>query len=647
MARAIPILILVLLAVTVPKSVLAATPQKRILYIASYHTQKDEWTAGIQAGISSVLSRRSDIVLKTHNMDTRLVHTEAEKIIAAGMAREEIGRWRPDLVIISDDNAAKYLLMPFFRDASLPFVFCGLNWDSSVYGLPYVNTTGMVEVQLIGQIVDHLSPYAKGKRIGTLRGDTLTNRKEQFHFEQHLGVAMASRYVHNLEAWKKEFITLQDEVDMLVLGSIRALETGGVPMEEIAAFVLEHTRVPTAAYDEFMQQLALVTLSTIPEEQGQWAAQQAIRILDGTDPTAIPLVTNKKAKRFLNMRLARRLGIRFPVELLESSHLVSASRKKLLMVNSYHEGYAWGDGIEKGLLRALGIRREPDNSLDTSRSEVDVRFFRMNSKLESAGLQIEAAALKASELIASWRPDIVVISDDNAAKYLYQPYFQGSEMPFVFCGINYEAGVYGLPAANATGMIEIEPVRETVEMLRPYAAGARLGYLGADDRSNRKSMYHQQQSLGIRYDDGRLVRTMDEWQREYRRLQETVDMLIILNPVGIRDWNPQEVGPILLANTRIPSGAISDSEVRYALLGNVKFAEEQGWWAGTTALKILAGAEPASIAVSRNQQTRLYLNLQLAEVLGIKLPVELLDQATFVGFKEGGIGDDEDQIDNL
>jgi hypothetical protein len=32
--------------------------------------------------------------------------------------------------------------VPFFKNASLPFVFCGINWDSTEYGLPCENVTG-------------------------------------------------------------------------------------------------------------------------------------------------------------------------------------------------------------------------------------------------------------------------------------------------------------------------------------------------------------------------------------------------------------------------------------------------------------------------------------------------------------------------
>ena len=597
----------------------SSATQKKILYIASYHVEKGEWTAGIKAGIDSVLSQRTDILLKTYNMDTRLTKSVEKKQRAALRAKNVIDSWRPDVVIISDDNAAKYVLQPYFKDSDTPFVFCGLNWDATVYGLPYTNATGMVEVQLINEIIGHLSHHAKGKKIGALRGDTLTNRKEQRYFEEQIGVPFTTRYVTNLNQWKSHYQQLQQQVDMLVLGSLRALDTQNVPMAEIADFVMENTTIPSAAYDEFMQSVALVTLSTIPEEQGQWAAEQALNILNGLSPTAIPLVQNKKAKRILNMKLARLLGIKYPLDLLESSHLVSGAKQKVLFVNSYHKGYKWSDDIETGIFKALNLK---------GRYHIDYKTFRMNSKIQNREEQIQRAALQAKELIDSWQPDVVIACDDNAAKFLLQPYFLHSSLPVVFCGINYDASVYGLPAKNITGMVEVEHIPQTLSLLQKYAHGNRLGYIGADDMSNRKSLALHKKLLGIEYTDGSLVSTFDEWKSEYSRLQHSVDMLIIINPVGIQGWDPPQVDQFLQTATHIPSGAVGDSEIRYALLGQVKIAEEQGWWAGKTALQILHGAAPASIPVTQNTKGRLYVNMFIANTLGIKFPLSLLEQAT-------------------
>ncbi len=66
------------------------------------------------------------------------------------------------------------------------------------------------------------------------------------------------------------------------------------------------------------------------------------------------------------------------------------------------------------------------------------------------------------------------------------------------------------------------------------------------------------------------------------------------------------------------------------MVGKVKIGEEQGWWAGKTALRILAGTPLANIPIARNKNFRLYINMQLADRMGIKFPMNLIKRAILV-----------------
>ena len=63
-------------------------------------------------------------------------------------------------------------------------------------------------------------------------------------------------------------------------------------------------------------------IDKVSEEQGEWAAETALEILAGKSPKEIPIVTNKEAKIYLNMPLAKRLGIQFPMELINSANFI-------------------------------------------------------------------------------------------------------------------------------------------------------------------------------------------------------------------------------------------------------------------------------------------------------------------------------------
>jgi ABC-type uncharacterized transport system substrate-binding protein len=298
--------------------------KKKVLYVNSYHPGY-EWSDGITRSICDVFGARihngsdidnteSQVMLKVVYMDTKRKSSEAQKTSAGRRIKNLIDSWAPDLVITSDDSAAKYLIVPFFRNTTLPFVFCGINWDASEYGLPCENVTGMVEVQLIGRIVHTLKRYARGQRIAYIKGDDFSARKEARFYERHFHLSLDTRFVKTFAQWKEVYIDLQKSSDMILVGNSGSID--GWQDEDARTLVRQRTRVPTGNWDAWMAPFALVTFATKPEEQGRWAANTALRILSGTPPNQIPVVTNKAARVILNMPLAKKLGIRFPMALI-------------------------------------------------------------------------------------------------------------------------------------------------------------------------------------------------------------------------------------------------------------------------------------------------------------------------------------------
>lgn len=144
----------------------ARAAPRRVLHVDPYHPG-NEWNDRIAAAVVETLEA-AGIEVRVFHLDTKRKPCEAEKRAAAARALALIEAFAPEVVTVSDDNAVKYLLMPRYRDAALPFVFCGLNWDASVYDLAYRNATGMVEVSPIPQLVALLRNYAHGSRLGYL-----------------------------------------------------------------------------------------------------------------------------------------------------------------------------------------------------------------------------------------------------------------------------------------------------------------------------------------------------------------------------------------------------------------------------------------------------------------------------------------------
>ncbi len=279
---------------------------KRLLHIDSYH-EGNFWNDAIADAVRETLTG-TGVELKVIRMDTKRNPSEEFKKEAALRAKAAIEEFKPDIVTASDDNASKYLIMPYFKDVELPFVFCGVNWDASVYGFPYQNVTGMVEVSPAPKIIELMRQYATGDRIGYLTEDTPTKRKEQEFHRKMFGIEYHKTYLANSFAqWKAGFLKAQEEVDMLIILGVAAIEDWDD--EAAGEFALEHTRIPSGTDFGWLMHLAMVGVGKSPQEQGRWAAKAALKVLEGVSPAEIPLAYNKEGKLFFNKRIAARLGV--------------------------------------------------------------------------------------------------------------------------------------------------------------------------------------------------------------------------------------------------------------------------------------------------------------------------------------------------
>lgn len=288
---------------------------------------------------------------------------------------------------------------------------------------------------------------------------------------------------------------------------------------------------------------------------------------------------------------------------------------KCLFVSSYHQGYAWSDGVERGLRKTLD-------------GHCELRQFDMDTKRRKNIEQIQDAAQRAKQLIDSWQPDVVITADDHAARHLVVPYFRNAELPIVFCGVNWTVAEYGFPYPNVTGMIEVAPVQSMIEQARSLVPQARrVLYIGADTTTERKNATRvgdAATTLGLEYDT-RFTASLASWISAYTTGQ-SYDFIVIGSNAGIADWNQAAAIEAIRPLTRKLSVTSHKWMMPVTMLGMTKVPEEQGEWAGLVALQILGGAEPGSIPMIANRKWDLYLNRSLVDVANIVLPAQLISK---------------------
>ncbi|HQI81536.1 MAG TPA: ABC transporter substrate binding protein [Deltaproteobacteria bacterium] len=287
-------------------------PGKKILYIDSYH-EGYEWSDGITSAIRQTL-KGTGVELKVFRMDTKRNASTEFKNRKAEEAKSLIESYKPDVVIASDDNASLFIVSRYYKDADLPIVFCGVNWDVTNYGYPYKNATGMVEMSGARQLVDMMKPMAKGPRIGYIAASEYTDQKEADIYKKVFHLEMKTYFTKDFAEWKEKFSALQNEVDMIIVGNNAGIK--GWNDAEAQDYVLKNTKVPTGALYEWLTNYALIGATNVPEEQGEWSAQTALKILGGTPPSAIKISSNKKINIVANRKIEKSSGIKIPADII-------------------------------------------------------------------------------------------------------------------------------------------------------------------------------------------------------------------------------------------------------------------------------------------------------------------------------------------
>lgn len=316
----------------------------------------------------------------------------------------------------------------------------------------------------------------------------------------------------------------------------------------------------------------------------------------------------------------RRVWRLIPIAVVGLVFVSESGAASCLYVSSYHKGYEWNDGIERGIEQGLAGRCELSRFyMDTNR----------NTKPEFA----QQKALEARRLIDQTRPDVVIACDDAASKYLVQAYYRNARQPIVFCGVNWTVSAYGYPYTNVTGMIEIAPIKPLMKEVRTLLQSVHAGiYLAADIITQHKEFEENRDAYakgGIKL-SAVFVKTMAEWKAAFAAAQKA-DFVVLGTNAGINDWEGKSAYDSVMANSKKLIVTNYDWMAPFAVLAMAKVAEEQGEWSAHLAQTILGGVKPSALPIVSNRRWQTYVNQALAAKVQIQLPPRLVHKALKAG----------------
>jgi len=307
---------------------------------------------------------------------------------------------------------------------------------------------------------------------------------------------------------------------------------------------------------------------------------------------------------------------------------------RVLVVHSYNPGYIWTDAVAQGI----------QEGLRGSKAAVETLYLDAKRDQDQASLQTKALVFL--QRIETWKPQVVIATDDAAQVYLVQPHLKGRATPqVIFCGVNAPLEVYGFPAQNVSGVRERWHFRQSFALLKklvPVAKRVAMLTDGSDSSSHVLADLRQEQRqsgpFSLKLIAAEQTETFQQWQRKVQSYQSRADALALGIYHSLRDEDtgrtvpPEAVIAWTKTANKLPTIGFADYSVGHGMFcGVLESGHEQGYLAGLMARQVLEKRVAAgALAVRTNMRGTVLLNLKTAEQLGISIPFELIQAAGIV-----------------
>ena len=290
--------------------------RKKVAYVNSYHRghpPSDEITAGVYESLPD-----DSFEIFTYFMDTKRNPSKEYIVNRAAEILDSIKKEKPDLLIVSDDNAVKYLVEPHPQDFDIPIVFCGVNWSAKKYDLSQHNITGILEMLPVAELLTTMKTYYPSmQKLLVLNENTTTSRKTKPLLDtlcRRVGISVTQELVDDFKSWKDVFMEANQSYDIIYLQTMGAIKNWD--HEEALRIIDQHIKVPLVTCEDFMMPYCVFGLTQTSKEQGTWAAETAIKILQGTSPADIPFSRNHMTTVWINSRLAEKINFQLDEDLM-------------------------------------------------------------------------------------------------------------------------------------------------------------------------------------------------------------------------------------------------------------------------------------------------------------------------------------------
>lgn len=272
-------------------------------------------------------------------------------------------------------------------------------------------------------------------------------------------------------------------------------------------------------------------------------------------------------------------------------------RKQILLLNSYHQNFAWNEQIFRGLTDVL---RPKETGIILHVENMDTKRVAFNEHYIQQLRNVFAHKYKKIDL------DLVMVTDNNAFEFMrryHQELFP--DVPVVFCGVNFYQKEMIRDHPLFTGVLEESDARGTLECALKLHPETKLVYVVVDHSPSgeaaikciRSALKGFGAGITIRYsEDVALAGVLAEVSHLPRHS-------LVLYASYYRDKNGRffDVGEALHAiseRSRVPIYGMAELDLGHGIVGGMLMSSySQGQAMAQIALHVLSGRHPKDIPV--------------------------------------------------
>jgi len=285
------------------------------------------------------------------------------------------------------------------------------------------------------------------------------------------------------------------------------------------------------------------------------------------------------------------LSFSSPVRAIEETHEL----KNILLLNSYHQGFAWTDDVTRGIVSGLG----------PASRQTRLYIEHMNTKWADDGKYLTQLRRLMKIKYATTRFELIVCSDTDAFVFLrdHRDELFG-EVPVVFCGVNYFRPEDLQGKRLFTGVSEVADVGGTLDLAFKLHPGTRevliindVGKLGIRMKEEMEKLFRHYRTVRFRFEESR---DLDRICRDVARLPDNCLIFYFFfygSPASTFHENTESISRIAGA-ARVPVYSAYGFNLGHGIVGGkLLSAFDHGKTAGEMALDILNGKPVETIPV--------------------------------------------------